>query len=230
MRSSYIGMKKVTKVIPLGARMLTGYEIRFEDAEGTDGAVIPQYYKRLQDAIVKLSPNLQVNISRSAEGIISILAVGIADDTERNRVLNEAQNEAIHVLESGYICLSLEDICTEFSRTADPWIKVRRSGDVNCDAIDIRYHKEEIEITPHVINRKTELINNAAAEAFKCIAEGWRSNPEEISVLVNKRQYVVLPDTYGVYDAVREIVEMLEASCPKNRHYNPNYYDNMMKI
>lgn len=230
MRSSYIGMKKITEVIRLGAQMLAGYEIRFEDAEGTDGTVIPQYYKRLQDIITELSPHLQVNISRRMEGIITIIAVGIADDTERNKVLNEARNEATHILESGYICLSLEDICAEFTRKADPWIKVCRNSSVDGDAIDIRYHNGELELTTNMIDSKVESINAVAAKAFECIAEGWRRDPEQISILVKERQYVVLPEVYGVHDAVREIVEMLEASCPKNRHYDPNYYNNKMKF
>ncbi len=215
----YIGIKKITGVISLGQPAL-GCEIHFEDAENFDELDVFSSYVSLKESLEKLFPNVQVNISRCHEGKISFVTMGITNEIEREENINSVRDKIVEALESGYGYACADDLCTEFCREDNPWVRV--SGDDRSNCLVIEYWLPDVNLSTDILKMKLDQINAVAKGAFVCTDEMRRSKSHQISLTsIYKSQQ---PSGYHVADAVREIVEMLEAACPKNKHYDPDYF------
>lgn len=120
------------------------------------------------------------------------------------------------------------DICAEFCREAKPWIRVYAPKPMDPDiaqCIVVQYREEELKLNQEIINWKKELINSAAAEAIFCSVKPHNSyRPIFFDIFKGYGQ----TSDYCIRDALQEIVELLEASCPENENYDPDYIRKMM--
>lgn len=219
---SYIGVKEIISEVLFGQPAL-GYEILFRDKKAPDRVKFSPSYKPLKKLVETALPNVQVNISRCHEGKISFVTMGITSDYEREKLIVAVRDKIVDILESGYSYDSIEDLCAEFCCKGNPRIHVHSNGHGDCLAIE--YWRSDVCLDDKVLEMKLDQINAITKGAFICIKESTTA-PYQISLLCAGKHYG--SDDYHVADAVREIVEMLEAACPKNKHYDPDYFRKMM--
>lgn len=214
----YIGVKEIIGDTPLGQPVF-GHEILFRDKEDSDKVEFSPSYKPLKRFIETAFPDAQVNLSRCHEGKISFVTMGVTSDYERERLVIAVRDKIVDVLESGYSYASIEDLCNEFCREDNPQIRVRYNNRGGCFAIE--YWSTDISLRKEILGMKLDQINIVAKGAFFCIEEPTTA-PRQITLLRTEKRYN--PGEYHIADAVREIVDMLEAACPQNKHYDPDYF------